>query len=483
MPLHAGATGRVGTQPDEPESSESSVDASVDLDGATAKSSMAPSDVQDEPAPARSNEEQEPWITRNAPEGGMTELGVFGGLFVLNKSNELFEANKNLPFQGAKPMRELNGEFGLRVGVYPLSFFGIEAEGAFIPSKTNTTDEPKRAANIWSGRGHLVLQFPRSIAPFVVVGAGALGVSSAADAVGKDIDFAIHFGGGVKFFVTPKFAIRLDVRDVISMKRDGYDVTGIKSGDPSQLGANNLEALLGLSLTLGRKDAPPPPPPPPAAPKDTDGDGYIDPEDQCPLEPETFNEFQDEDGCPESDRDGDKFWDNPDQDKCPDEPGVEPDGCPIRDTDGDGFMDPDDKCVNEPETKNGYEDDDGCPDEIPEEVARFMGVIEGIHFEFNKDVIKPDSAVVLNRAIEILRKFPSIRIEISGHTDNKGSAAYNMDLSTRRAAAVKTYLGERGIDASRMESRGAGFDEPIADNATSAGRAQNRRIEFKILTQ
>ena len=112
-----------------------------------------------------------------------------------------------------------------------------------------------------------------------------------------------------------------------------------------------------------------------------------------------------------------------------------------------------------------------------------MGVIEGIHFETGKDSILPDSETVLARAVEILTKFLSIRIEISGHTDNVGSHANNEDLSRRRAESVRRYLGERGIEASRIVTRGAAFDEPRASNDTSQGRAQNRRIEFKVISQ
>ncbi|MCA9717291.1 MAG: OmpA family protein, partial [Myxococcales bacterium] len=80
-------------------------------------------------------------------------------------------------------------------------------------------------------------------------------------------------------------------------------------------------------------------------------------------------------------------------------------------------------------------------------------------------------------------EFPSIRIEISGHTDSIGDPEYNKDLSRRRAEAVKSYLVENGIAPDRVETRGAGMDEPVASNQTAAGRAKNRRIEFTILSQ
>lgn len=422
--------------------------------------------------------EDEPWIRRWRPRRNLWEIGVYGGLFFLSDGHELFAADKDAPNGGWKPMRRMNPDAGLRFGYYPASFLGFEVEagammGALDHDQPNT---PKANVIYYTGRGHLVLQIPTaSIVPFVLGGVGALGVYSDAKAVGQDVDFAAHFGGGVKFHLSKRFTMRADIRDIWTMHVNNPTTGGIE-----EMRSHNLEILLGLSLALNRPD---PTPPPPEAPKDTDNDGIFDKDDECPKVRETPNGFMDEDGCPESDRDGDGFWDDPEQDKCPDEPGVAPDGCPILDTDGDGIMDPDDKCVEQPETKNGFEDDDGCPDEVPKEVSRFMGVIDGIHFDTGKDSIRADSRVVLKRAIEILEKYPSIRIEISGHTDNRGRASFNMTLSSRRADSVKRYLVDAGIDGSRIETRGAGFSEPIAGNSTRDGRAKNRRIEFKVLSQ
>ncbi len=156
-------------------------------------------------------------------------------------------------------------------------------------------------------------------------------------------------------------------------------------------------------------------------------------------------------------------------------------GCPIPDTDGDGILDTDDKCIDDPETKNGFEDDDGCPDEIPKELAKFTGVIEGIYFDTGKATIKDKSKPKLDNAVEVLEKFPQVRIEVSGHTDDRGSDESNEDLSQRRADAVKQYFIDAGIGADRIETRGAGETEPVESNKSRKGRAKNRRIEFKIL--
>jgi len=182
---------------------------------------------------------------------------------------------------------------------------------------------------------------------------------------------------------------------------------------------------------------------------------------------------------PLRDRDGDGIPDRDDQ--CPREPGPAPTGCPP-DDDEDGIPNVEDKCPTEPETRNGFEDDEGCPDIVPEEFEDLAGILEGIHFDTNKDVIKPDSKPILDRAVEVLQKYPQVRIEVSGHTDSNGEYEHNVDLSQRRAESVKNYLIEHGIAAERIETRGAGPNEPIATNDTKDGRAQNRRIEVKILT-
>ncbi|MCA9686345.1 MAG: OmpA family protein, partial [Myxococcales bacterium] len=192
------------------------------------------------------------------------------------------------------------------------------------------------------------------------------------------------------------------------------------------------------------------------------------------------NGFEDEDGCPESDRDGDGFWDS--QDACPDEAGVDPDGCPIRDSDGDGLLDDVDHCPNDPETDNGFEDEDGCPDELPTEVVRFTGSIQGITFENNEATIRRSSLPTLDEAVRVLTQYPSLHIEISGHTDSRGGYEHNMDLSQRRADSVRKYLVEHGVAEDRVRTVGHGPDKPVDSNDTKAGRANNRRIEFRVLT-
>jgi outer membrane protein OmpA-like peptidoglycan-associated protein len=91
------------------------------------------------------------------------------------------------------------------------------------------------------------------------------------------------------------------------------------------------------------------------------------------------------------------------------------------------------------------------------------------------------AANVLNDAVATLKKNPTITVEVAGHTDSDGAADYNESLSTRRAATVRDYLATNGISADRMSVRGYGESQPIADNTTRAGKAQNRRVVLRII--
>ena len=119
---------------------------------------------------------------------------------------------------------------------------------------------------------------------------------------------------------------------------------------------------------------------------------------------------------------------------------------------------------------------------MPKAVVKFSGVIKGIYFDVDKDSIKKTSKKTLDDAIKVLKENDDVRLEISGHTDSDGNRDHNIDLSARRAEAVKKYLVDAGIDSSRLTARGAGPDEPVADNKTKANKALNRRIEFKLLS-
>jgi len=202
---------------------------------------------------------------------------------------------------------------------------------------------------------------------------------------------------------------------------------------------------------------------------DNDGDGMIDPRDKCPDEAEDKDGFQDDDGCPEADNDADGVCD----------PWVAVKGLSDKYA---SICRGSDKCYEEAETKNNYHDDDGCPDEVPAAVAKaFKGTLEGIEFETGKATIRKRSFKVLDKAFAVLDEYKDVRIQISGHTDNRGEDAANKALSQDRAQAVKTYLVAKGIDDQRLNAVGFGAEKPIADNKNAKGQKKNRRIEFRLM--
>ncbi|MBJ6979680.1 MULTISPECIES: OmpA family protein [unclassified Luteimonas] len=152
--------------------------------------------------------------------------------------------------------------------------------------------------------------------------------------------------------------------------------------------------------------------------------------------------------------------------------------CADMDSDGDGVNDCDDKC---PGSQAGQTiGPDGCP--VPVSID-----LKGVNFDFDKSTLRPDAVSILNEAIEILKRYPELKVEVAGHTDSKGTDAYNQSLSERRATAVYDYLTGNGIDASRLVGpNGYGESRPIAPNTNDDGsdnpdgRARNRRTELNV---
>ncbi len=278
--------------------------------------------------------------------------------------------------------------------------------------------------------------------------------------------------------------------------------------------------------------------------RDTDKDGYKDDEDSCPLEPEDFDEFEDDDGCPEADNDGDGLID--DIDRCPNEPEdfddfEDDDGCPELDNDLDDILDPDDECPLEPGVpeRNGcpvppdrdedglLDDVDECPDEpgpektngcpdrdddlvpdyrdrcpddprpaeedpafsdgCPKRVfysGKSITITDKVLFASGKARIQSASFPLLDEVADIFKNNNWIqKVEIGGHTDSQGSEEMNQGLSERRAKAVMSYLVGKGVGEHRLTAKGYGEAQPIATNRTPVGRAKNRRVEFNISEQ
>ena len=232
-------------------------------------------------------------------------------------------------------------------------------------------------------------------------------------------------------------------------------------------------------------------------PVDSDGDGVVDSKDKCPATP--AGRKVNADGC-ELDSDGDGVVDS--KDKCPATPAgrkVNADGCEL-DSDGDGVVDSKDKCPATPAGRkvnaDGCELDsdgdgivdgvdacptvfaktaDGCP--LPVAAPKKL-TLEGVNFDNNQATLRQDAYAILDQAAATLKEWGDAKVEVAGHTDSKASDAYNMDLSQRRADAVRAYLIGKGIAADRLTAKGYGESQPVADNATEAGQFKNRRVEL-----
>jgi outer membrane protein OmpA-like peptidoglycan-associated protein len=211
-------------------------------------------------------------------------------------------------------------------------------------------------------------------------------------------------------------------------------------------------------------------------PVDSDKDGVADYLDKCANTPAGVK--VDGNGCPvDTDMDGVPDF----RDRCPTSPRgerVDANGCKLAvDSDGDGVMDDADRCPN---TAAGTRvDATGC--QVVNSVldtARTL-VLDGVNFRTGSAALTPASRAVLARAADMLKASPAVRVEVGGHTDNRGAARANTRLSQLRANTVKAALVRAGVDASRLEAKGYGPAEPRADNATASGRAQNRRTELK----
>ncbi|MCH9696287.1 MAG: OmpA family protein [Gammaproteobacteria bacterium] len=311
--------------------------------------------------------------------------------------------------------------------------------------------------------------------PYLHAGLGHLNIESSNSSSSSD---AIVISGGAGFLLD-MFSSNVALRGEWKYRFDE---------GPNSL-ADNLYSV-GLQIPFGA-----------ATPKfvDTDRDGVNDDMDRCPNTPAGAR--VDAYGC-EVDSDGDGVKDS--MDKCPGTPAgirVDASGCPV-DSDGDGVTDDKDKCPGTPAgasvDADGCEmdgDNDGvvdrldeCPDsaegaqvdikgcEIKEEIT-----LRGVNFQSNSDVLVAGAESVLSDAAATLRKNPSITVEVAGHTDSDGAADYNEGLSARRAQTVYDYLARNGIAENRMSVRGYGEAQPIADNTTAAGKAENRRVVLRIL--
>lgn len=270
----------------------------------------------------------------------------------------------------------------------------------------------------------------------------------------------------------------------------GYKIAGT---DHDQ---NHLQHSIGFVYWFKPGYKPPKAVPPPPPVKDTDMDGVPDDEDACPTiaGPAALNGCPDSDndgiadnkdecplvaglpqfnGCPDSDGDG--ISDN--KDKCPYVAGLaQYDGCPPPDADKDGVPDSEDRCPNDP----GPASNQGCPEIKQETIRQVEKAAKAIFFETGKATIKKASYKQLDVVVKVMKDNPSYYADIEGHTDNVGGDQLNMDLSQKRADAVKNYFVKQGISEDRLTAQGFGKTQPIATNETATGRAANRRTVIKL---
>ena len=217
---------------------------------------------------------------------------------------------------------------------------------------------------------------------------------------------------------------------------------------------------------------------------DSDGDGLLDSQDRCPTTAQGEHPDPQKPGCPDQDSDGDGVYDA--QDQCVRvRAGAFPDpqkpGCPLPDKDGDSIIDAQDACPDRAGAPDPNPQKHGCPGLVLIKQGQIV-ILKSVFFANDQDVILKKSFSVLQAVANVLVTQPIItKLAIEGHTDDRGDAEHNTDLSDRRAKAAMRWLVEHGIDASRLVAKGYGPQRPIGDNKTLYGRAKNRRVEFHIL--
>ncbi|AZB35159.1 OmpA family protein [Chryseobacterium bernardetii] len=285
---------------------------------------------------------------------------------------------------------------------------------------------------------------------------------------GKANFFTVSTGAGANFWVTKNFGLGIQ-GDYVSTPGDHSTV------------ANFWQASASILFRFGNRDRDKDGildkddlcPDTPGLPEfqgcpDTDGDGVPDKDDQCPdvAGPVENN------GCPWPDTDGDGVIDK--DDACPTVAGpAENKGCPWPDTDGDGILDKDDACPTVP----GLPEYNGCPKPKDVIAKEATGALKDILFNFNKATIRPESNGKLDQAATIIKQSNDGTFLVTGHTDAKGAAAYNLKLSRERAAAVVAALESRGVSGTQLKSTGVGSrDAQVPAKASDAERMVDRKV-------
>ena len=412
------------------------------------------------------------------------------------------------------PIATFGGIVGFRLSApWALEFRGHYASG-------DSADATGADTKILHGEGNLTffLGAESAISPYLTAGAGIARIERLG---ASEKEFAWNGGAGFRIRMSDHISLRLDARDVRYQATDGAGEKkyrhapeafgGISFGfggrpsDEDNDGVPNKFDKCAATPIGARVDAS-------GCPMDNDSDGVFDGIDRCegtpkgalvdatgcPLDTDKDGSFDGIDACPDTpagvrvdatgcplDSDGDGVYDGPDQ--CPGTVKgciVNSNGCPS-DADQDGVCDGVDKC---PDTQaNVRVDVSGCPIQVSvretELIETGMIRLQDINFDTGKATIKEDSYKILDDVGNILVKWPQLRIEIGGHTDARGSDAYNQKLSESRAKAVLDYLVQKfpELIPNQFTTVGYGERQPISTNRTQLGMAKNRRVEFKVL--
>jgi outer membrane protein OmpA-like peptidoglycan-associated protein len=383
--------------------------------------------------------------------------------YAISGSVEYFFKTKSIQFIGLK----LNLNYNQIRGEDSRGTISTEIGQVDIPPKFSTG---AFSAGLALTYGILI---KNSVIPYISGGAAAVwfdptngsGQKLSGNAAGlySTNTIAYNLEGGIKIFISDKVSVNVSATQYWPQTDYLDDVAAAFSNDAF------TTVVVGVSFA-------------PFYDSDPDKDGISNNYDICPNEPEDFDGFEDEDGCPDPDNDGDGILDA--ADKCPNEAedfdGFEDeDGCPDLDNDGDGILDIYDECPNEPEDIDGTADEDGCPDidELAEDGKIILECDE--IFEPNSAMIMVEGQRYLDDAILELQNFPDEKWRIEGHMDSNGNKRFLRSLSLDRAKAVLeyfTYFG--GLKRENFQVFGMADNFPVADNDTEEGRAQNRRIEI-----